>query len=74
MPRNLEIPNPFSNPLNDPTHLFLYSEDSIKYILKSCNYEIICLEKRGLYKDGNLLRNNKNLNFIDQNQLPPSSM
>ena len=23
------------------------SEDSIKYILKSCNYEIICLEKRG---------------------------
>lgn len=59
----LEIPNPFSNPLNDPTHLFLYSEDSIKYILKSCNYEIICLEKRGLYKDSNLLRNNKNLNL-----------
>jgi len=59
----LEIPNPYSNPLNDPTHLFLYSEDTIKYILKSCNYEIITTEQRGLYGGGNLLRNNKKLNL-----------
>ena len=59
----LEIPNPYSNPLNDPTHLFLYSEDSIKYILESCNYKIISLERKGLYQQGILLRNNKNLNL-----------
>ena len=59
----LEIPNPYSNPLNDPTHLFLYSKDTIKYILKSCNYKIISLEQRGLYQEGSSLRNKKNLNL-----------
>ena len=59
----LEIPNPYSNPLNDPTHLFLYSNETIKYILKSCNYKIIKLEHRGLYQSGGFLRNNKNLNL-----------
>jgi|TARA_B110000483_G_C18180548_1_gene536836 2-polyprenyl-3-methyl-5-hydroxy-6-metoxy-1,4-benzoquinol methylase len=59
----LELPNPYTNPLNDPTHLFLYSLDTIKYILQSCNYELITIEERGLYKRGALLRNNRNLNL-----------
>jgi 2-polyprenyl-3-methyl-5-hydroxy-6-metoxy-1,4-benzoquinol methylase len=59
----LEIPNPFSNPLNDPTHLFLYSENTIKYILERCNYEILYFDKRELYKNNTLLRNNKKLNI-----------
>jgi len=59
----LEIPNPYSNPLNDPTHQFLYSEDTIKYILKSCNYEIITIEQRGLYGKNSLLRSNNKLNL-----------
>ena len=59
----LEIPNPYSNPLNDPTHLNLYSEKTIKYILESCNYKVLNIELRGLYKRGILLRNNKNLNL-----------
>jgi len=59
----LEILNPYSNPLNDPTHQFLYSEDTIKYILKSCNYEIITIEQRGLYGKNSLLRSNNKLNL-----------
>lgn len=59
----LEIPNPFSNPLNDPTHLNLYSEDTIRYILKSTNYELCFFEKRGFYKNVNFMRNNKDLNI-----------
>ncbi len=59
----LELPNPFTNPLNDPTHLNLYSAETIKYILKSCNYKVISIEQRGLYKRGALLRNSKNLNL-----------
>jgi 2-polyprenyl-3-methyl-5-hydroxy-6-metoxy-1,4-benzoquinol methylase len=59
----LEIPNPFSNPLNDPTHLNLYSEETIKYILKSTNYQLCHLEKKENYKNTNLLRNNKELNI-----------
>lgn len=59
----LEIPNPFSNPLNDPTHLNLYSEDTIKYILKSTNYELCFFDKKESYKNTSLLRNNKDLNI-----------
>ena len=59
----LELPNPFTNPLNDPTHLNLYSSETIKYILKSCNYKVLSIEQRGLYKRGALLRNSKNLNL-----------
>ena len=59
----LEIPNPFTNPLNDPTHLNLYSAKTIKYILESCNYKVLNIELRGLYKRGILLRNSRNLNL-----------
>jgi hypothetical protein len=59
----LEIPNPFTNPLNDPTHLNLYSAKTIKYILESCNYKVLNIELRGLYKRGVLLRNSGNLNL-----------
>lgn len=59
----LELPNPFTNPLNDPTHLNLYSAETIKYILKSCNYKVLSIEQRGLYKRGALLRNSKKLNL-----------
>jgi len=59
----LELPNPYSNPLNDPTHLFLYSNDTIRYILRSCNYKIIDVHERGLYQQGSLLRNDENLNL-----------
>jgi 2-polyprenyl-3-methyl-5-hydroxy-6-metoxy-1,4-benzoquinol methylase len=59
----LEIPNPYSNPLNDPTHLNLYSEDTIKYILKSTNYELCILDKKESYKNTSLMRNNKELNI-----------
>ncbi len=59
----LEIPNPFANPLNDPTHLNLYSAETIRYILESCNYKVLNIELRGLYKRGVLLRNSGNLNL-----------
>ena len=59
----LEIPNPYSNPLNDPTHLNLYSEKTIRYILESCKYKVLNIEQRGLYKRGTLMRNNRNLNL-----------
>jgi len=59
----LEIPNPYSNPLNDPTHLNLYSEDTIKYILKSTNYELCIFDKKGNYKNTSLVRNNNELNM-----------
>jgi 2-polyprenyl-3-methyl-5-hydroxy-6-metoxy-1,4-benzoquinol methylase len=59
----IEIPNPFTNPLNDPTHLNLYSIDTIKYLLYSCNYKILSIQQRGLYKTGKSLRDNNNLNL-----------
>ena len=59
----LEVPNPFSNSLNDPTHLNLYSEDTIKYIFKSCNYEIHTLKKLGNYKNRNFLKDNEDQNI-----------
>ena len=59
----IEIPNPCSNPLNDLTHLFLYSEETIKYIIQQCNYEILYFDKRASYKNNSLLRNNDKLNL-----------
>ena len=59
----IEIPNPYSNPLNDPTHLNLFSEETMKYIMKCCNYEIILCQKRSSYRNSSLLRNNNNLNI-----------
>ena len=57
------MPNPFSNSLNDPTHLNLYSEDTIKYILKSCNYEINTFKKQGNFKNTNFLKDNEDQNI-----------
>ena len=59
----IEIPNPFANPLDDPTHLNLYSYETIKYILESCNYKILHIEQRGIYKRNMVLRDRNNLNI-----------
>ena len=59
----LEIPNPFCNPLDDPTHLNLYSDKTIKYLLECSGYEICFFEKKGIYKSYNHLRENENLNI-----------
>ena len=59
----LEIPNPFCNPLDDPTHLNLYSERTIKYLLESSGYDVCFFEKKSIYKSYNYLRDNKNLNI-----------
>lgn len=58
-----EIPNPFCNPLDDPTHLNLYSEKTIKYLLESSGYDICFIEKKGIYKPYNYLKDNENLNI-----------
>ena len=59
----LEIPNPLCNPLNDPTHLNLYSEKTIKYILKCSGYDLCFFEKKGIYKSYNYSRDSENLNI-----------
>ena len=59
----IEIPNPFANPLDDPTHLNLYSYETIKYILESCNYKVLHIEQRGIYKRNLVLRDRNNLNI-----------
>ncbi len=59
----LEIPNPFHNPLDDPTHLNLYSDKTIKYLLECAGYEICIFKKKGIYKSYNYLRDNENLNI-----------
>ena len=41
----------------------LYSEDTVKYILKSTNYELCILDKKESYKNTSLMRNNKELNI-----------
>ena len=59
----IEVPNPYSNPLDDPTHLNLYSHDTIKYLLKYCNYEILHIDQRGMYDHNLVLRDNNKLNI-----------
>ncbi len=59
----VEIPNPFSNPLDDPTHLNVYSIDTAKYLIKNCNYKILHLEEKGVYDSGLVLRDRNNLNI-----------
>ena len=51
------------NPLNDPTHLNLYSEKTIKYILECSGYDLCFFEKKGIYKSYNYSRDSENLNI-----------
>ena len=59
----VEIPNPFSNPLDDPTHLNVYSIDTAKYLIQNCNYKILHIEEKGVYDSGLVLRDRNNLNI-----------
>lgn len=59
----IEVPSPFSNPLDDPTHLNVYSIETAKYLLKNCNYKIIHVEQKGVYNRGLVLRDRNNLNI-----------
>jgi len=59
----IEIPNPYSNPLDDPTHLNMYSLETAEYLLKNCNYKILHIDERGLYDRNLVLRDRNNLNI-----------
>lgn len=43
----IEIPNPMAYPLDDPTHLIMYSADALRYLLQSNGFYIEQLEYSG---------------------------
>ena len=58
----VEIPNPFSNPLDDPTHLNVYSIDTANILYKIV-LQILHIEEKGVYDSGLVLRDRNNLNI-----------
>lgn len=43
----IEVPNLFGAPLCDPTHMFMYSEDSLRYVVEKGGFEVIKSYKAG---------------------------
>jgi len=43
----IEVPNLYGSPLNDPTHFFTYSKESLRYLLNTSGYEVVSLTTGG---------------------------
>jgi len=56
----IEVPNLFGAPVNDPTHFFTYSGDSLRWLVEASGFEVVTLFTSGHPEtDGFLCRNDE---------------
>lgn len=60
----IEVPNLFGAPLNDPTHFFTFSHQSLDYLLNAAGFEILNLTTSGDPVDQTFYASNREENLI----------
>lgn len=60
----IEVPNLFGSPLNDPTHFFSFSPDSLRWLVETAGFEVVELFTTGEPATTNFLARNGEENLV----------
>lgn len=60
----IEVPNLFGSPLNDPTHFFTFSPDSLRWLVESAGFEVAALFTSGQPETRDFLCTNAEENLV----------